>query len=117
MSASGKSSNRLAERSRGYHTGGGHGIYAAEGRRAREAHQRAGTQYGPSRPAAPAPEVAVAPEPELTFEEKLARDFSGQWVAVRGEHVIDADPKISALALRTAGRGDIRVARAPLAKA
>ena len=31
MSASGKSSNRYSEESRGYSTGGGHGIYAAAG--------------------------------------------------------------------------------------
>ena len=33
MSASGKSSNRHYEESRGYSTGGGHGIYAAAGDR------------------------------------------------------------------------------------
>lgn len=36
MSASGKSSNRHYEYHRGYSTGGGHGIYAAQGARDRE---------------------------------------------------------------------------------
>lgn len=39
MSASGKSSNRHSEYSRARSGGGGHGIYAAQGRRDREAAQ------------------------------------------------------------------------------
>ena len=38
MSASGKSSNRLSEYNRGYHTGSGHGPYALQGIADRKRH-------------------------------------------------------------------------------
>lgn len=53
MSASGKSSNRHSEESRGYSTGGGHGIYASAGndqyRREQARAHRAGRKHNTAR--------------------------------------------------------------------